>query len=135
MEAPLPDWPRLRDYLLAQPGWRRLAPSFAWTACWSTRLRPQGVQLRAVLPELEANLSDAGNFMTGRGLRELQAANTGSSSAKIIADKLGSRQGTPSPLLPPLGGRCRRHQEPETGGAHRGGLLETAASPTACSAS
>ena len=22
MEAPLPNWPKLRDYLLAQPGWR-----------------------------------------------------------------------------------------------------------------
>jgi lipoprotein-releasing system permease protein len=90
MEAPLPDWPRLRDYLLAQPGVEAAALSSASTACWSTAC-PQGGPGACGAAGAEANLSDAGNFMTGRGLRELQAGEHGVILGKIIADKLGSR--------------------------------------------
>ncbi len=91
MEAPLPNWPKLRDYLLAQPGVEAAAPVIRLDGLLEHGSALKGLQVRAVLPELEANLSDAGNYMTGRGLRELEAGEHGLILGKTIADKLGSR--------------------------------------------
>ncbi|WAG08241.1 lipoprotein-releasing ABC transporter permease subunit LolE [Aeromonas jandaei] len=104
VERPLPDWPRLRDYLLAQPGVEAAAPVIRLNGLLEHGSALKGVQLRAVLPDLEANLSDAGKYMTGRGLRELQPGERGVILGKTIADKLGVKVGDTIALLLPQGG-------------------------------
>ncbi|MCF7716842.1 lipoprotein-releasing ABC transporter permease subunit LolE [Aeromonas jandaei] len=104
VEQPLPDWPRLRDYLLAQPGVEAAAPVIRLNGLLEHGSALKGVQLRAVLPDLEANLSDAGKYMTGRGLRELQPGERGVILGKTIADKLGVKVGDTLALLLPQGG-------------------------------
>ena len=104
VERPLPDWPRLRDYLLAQPGVEAAAPVIRLNGLLEHGSALKGVQLRAVLPDLEANLSDAGKYMTGRGLRELQPGERGVILGKTIADKLGVKVGDSVALLLPQGG-------------------------------
>ncbi|MGL5200253.1 MAG: lipoprotein-releasing ABC transporter permease subunit LolE [Aeromonas veronii] len=104
VERPLPDWPRLRDYLLAQPGVEAAAPVIRLNGLLEHGSALKGVQLRAVLPDLEANLSDAGKYMTGRGLRELQPGERGVILGKTIADKLGVKVGESVALLLPQGG-------------------------------
>ena len=124
MEAPLPDWPRLRDYLLAQPGVEAAAPVIRLDGLLEHGSALKGVQLRAVLPELEANLSDAGNFMTGRGLRELQAGEHGVILGKIIADKLGVKTGDTVTLLLPQAGDAAGIKNPKREALTVVGLLE-----------
>ena len=104
VERPLPDWPRLRDYLLVQPGVEAAAPVIRLNGLLEHGSALKGVQLRAVLPDLEANLSDAGKYMTGRGLRELQPGERGVILGKTIADKLGVKVGDTLALLLPQGG-------------------------------
>lgn len=104
VERPLPDWPRLRDYLLAQPGVEAAAPVIRLNGLLEHGSALKGVQLRAVLPDLEANLSDAGKYMTGRGLRELQPGERGVILGKTIAEKLGVKVGDTLALLLPQGG-------------------------------
>lgn len=124
MEAPLPDWPRLRDYLLARPGVEAAAPVIRLDGLLEHGSALKGVQLRAVLPELEANLSDAGNFMTGRGLRELQAGEHGVILGKIIADKLGVKTGDTVTLLLPQAGDAAGIKNPKREALTVVGLLE-----------
>ncbi|MFQ2817518.1 lipoprotein-releasing ABC transporter permease subunit LolE [Aeromonas caviae] len=124
MEAPLPDWPRLRDYLLAQPWVEAAAPVIRLDGLLEHGSSLKGVQLRAVLPELEANLSDAGNFMTGRGLRELQAGEHGVILGKIIADKLGVKTGDTVTLLLPQAGDAAGIKNPKREALTVVGLLE-----------
>ena len=124
VERPLPDWPRLRDYLLAQPGVEAAAPVIRLNGLLEHGSALQGVQLRAVLPELEANLSDAGKYMTGRGLRELQPGERGVILGKTIADKLGVKVGDTLGLLLPQGGDQSGIKNPRREALTVVGLLE-----------
>lgn len=124
VEQPLPDWPRLRDYLLAQPGVEAAAPVIRLNGLLEHGSALKGVQLRAVLPELEANLSDAGKYMTGRGLRELQPGEHGVILGKTIADKLGVKLGDAVALLLPQGGDQAGIKNPKREALTVVGLLE-----------
>lgn len=124
VERPLPDWPQLRDYLLAQPGVEAAAPVIRLNGLLEHGSALKGVQLRAVLPELEANLSDAGKYMTGRGLRELQQGEHGVILGKTIADKLGVKVGDPVALLLPQGGDQAGIKNPRREALTVVGLLE-----------
>ncbi|TNI13800.1 lipoprotein-releasing ABC transporter permease subunit LolE [Aeromonas veronii] len=124
VERPLPDWPRLRDYLLAQPGVEAAAPVIRLNGLLEHGSALKGVQLRAVLPELEANLSDAGQYMTGRGLRELQPGERGVILGKTIADKLGVKVGDSVALLLPQGGDQAGIKNPRREALTVVGLLE-----------
>ncbi|WP_421306737.1 lipoprotein-releasing ABC transporter permease subunit LolE [Aeromonas veronii] len=124
VERPLPDWPRLRDYLLAQPGVEAAAPVIRLNGLLEHGSALKGVQLRAVLPELEANLSDAGKYMTGRGLRELQPGERGVILGKTIADKLGVKVGDTLGLLLPQGGDQTGIKNPRREALTVVGLLE-----------
>ncbi len=124
VERPLPDWPRLRDYLLAQPGVEAAAPVIRLNGLLEHGSALKGVQLRAVLPELEANLSDAGKYMTGRGLRELQPGERGVILGKTIADKLGVKVGDTLGLLLPEGGDQTGIKNPRREALTVVGLLE-----------
>ncbi|WP_139463932.1 lipoprotein-releasing ABC transporter permease subunit LolE [Aeromonas veronii] len=124
VERPLPDWPRLRDYLLAQPGVEAAAPVIRLNGLLEHGSALKGVQLRAVLPELEANLSDAGKYMTGRGLRELQPGERGVILGKTIADKLGVKVGETLGLLLPQGGDQTGIKNPRREALTVVGLLE-----------
>ncbi|MFM4649340.1 lipoprotein-releasing ABC transporter permease subunit LolE [Aeromonas bivalvium] len=124
VERPLPDWPRLRDYLLAQPGIEAAAPVIRLNGLLEHGSALKGVQLRAVLPELEANLSDAGSFMTGRGFRELKGGERGVILGKAIADKLGVGIGDPVAILLPQGGDTTGIKNPRREALHVVGLLE-----------
>ncbi|MFQ1964029.1 lipoprotein-releasing ABC transporter permease subunit LolE [Aeromonas veronii] len=124
VERPLPDWPRLRDYLLAQPGVEAAAPVIRLNGLLEHGSALKGVQLRAVLPDLEANLSDAGKFMTGRGLRELQPGERGVILGKTIADKLGVKVGDSVALLLPQGGDQAGIKNPRREALTVVGLLE-----------
>ncbi|THJ42550.1 MULTISPECIES: lipoprotein-releasing ABC transporter permease subunit LolE [Aeromonas] len=124
VERPLPDWPRLRDYLLAQPGVETAAPVIRLNGLLEHGSALKGVQLRAVLPELEANLSDAGKYMTGRGLRELQPGERGVILGKTIADKLGVKVGDSVALLLPQGGDQAGIKNPRREALTVVGLLE-----------
>ncbi|MEH8149237.1 lipoprotein-releasing ABC transporter permease subunit LolE [Aeromonas veronii] len=124
VERPLPDWPRLRDYLLAQPGVAAAAPVIRLNGLLEHGSALKGVQLRAVLPDLEANLSDAGKYMTGRGLRELQPGEHGVILGKIIADKLGVKVGDTIGLLLPQGGDHAGIKNPRRESLKVVGLLE-----------
>ncbi|WP_429101906.1 lipoprotein-releasing ABC transporter permease subunit LolE [Aeromonas veronii] len=124
VERPLPDWPRLRDYLLAQPGVEAAAPVIRLNGLLEHGSALKGVQLRAVLPELEANLSDAGKYMTGRGLRELQPGERGVILGKTIADKLGVKVGDTLGLLLPQGGDQAGIKNPRREALTVVGLLE-----------
>lgn len=124
VERPLPDWPRLRDYLLAQPGVEAAAPVIRLNGLLEHGSTLKGVQLRAVLPELEANLSDAGKYMTGRGLRELQPGEHGVILGKTIADKLGVKVGDSVALLLPQGGDQAGIKNPRREALTVVGLLE-----------
>lgn len=124
VERPLPDWPRLRDYLLAQPGVEAAAPVIRLNGLLEHGSALKGVQLRAVLPDLEANLSDAGKYMTGRGLRELQPGEHGVILGKTIADKLGVKVGDAVALLLPQGGDQAGIKNPRREALTVVGLLE-----------
>lgn len=124
VERPLPDWPRLRGYLLAQPGVEAAAPVIRLNGLLEHGSALKGVQLRAVLPELEANLSDAGKYMTGRGLRELQPGERGVILGKTIADKLGVKVGDSVALLLPQGGDQAGIKNPRREALTVVGLLE-----------
>ncbi|WP_323894693.1 lipoprotein-releasing ABC transporter permease subunit LolE [Aeromonas veronii] len=124
VERPLPDWPRLRDYLLAQPGVEAAAPVIRLNGLLEHGSALKGVQLRAVLPDLEANLSDAGKYMTGRGLRELQPGEHGVILGKTIADKLGVKVGDSVALLLPQGGDQAGIKNPRREALTVVGLLE-----------
>ncbi|XEI34490.1 lipoprotein-releasing ABC transporter permease subunit LolE [Aeromonas veronii] len=124
VERPLPDWPRLRDYLLAQPGVEAAAPVIRLNGLLEHGSALKGVQLRAVLPELEANLSDASKYMTGRGLRELQPGEHGVILGKTIADKLGVKVGDSVALLLPQGGDQAGIKNPRREALTVVGLLE-----------
>ncbi|MCF5726949.1 lipoprotein-releasing ABC transporter permease subunit LolE [Aeromonas veronii] len=124
VERPLPDWPRLRDYLLAQPGVEAAAPVIRLNGLLEHGSALKGVQLRAVLPDLEANLSDAGKYMTGRGLRELQPGERGVILGKTIADKLGVKVGDAVALLLPQGGDQAGIKNPRREALTVVGLLE-----------
>ena len=124
MEAPLPNWPKLRDYLLAQPGIEAAAPVIRLDGLLEHGSALKGVQLRAVLPELEANLSDAGKYMTGRGLRELQPGEEGVILGKTIADKLGVKIGDTVALLLPQGGDASGIKNPKREALKVVGLME-----------
>ncbi|MEH8244491.1 lipoprotein-releasing ABC transporter permease subunit LolE [Aeromonas veronii] len=124
VERPLPDWPRLRDYLLAQPGVEAAAPVIRLNGLLEHGSALKGVQLRAVLPELEANLSDAGKYMSGRGLRELQPGERGVILGKTIADKLGVKVGDTLGLLLPQGGDQAGIKNPRREALTVVGLLE-----------
>ncbi|MEH8129814.1 lipoprotein-releasing ABC transporter permease subunit LolE [Aeromonas veronii] len=124
VERPLPDWPRLRDYLLAQPGVEAAAPVIRLNGLLEHGSAVKGVQLRAVLPDLEANLSDAGKYMTGRGLRELQPGERGVILGKTIADKLGVKVGDSVALLLPQGGDQAGIKNPRREALTVVGLLE-----------
>ncbi|MFM5360234.1 lipoprotein-releasing ABC transporter permease subunit LolE [Aeromonas veronii] len=124
VERPLPDWPRLRDYLLAQPGVEAAAPVIRLNGLLEHGSALKGVQLRAVLPDLEANLSDAGKYMTGRGLRELQPSERGVILGKTIADKLGVKVGDSVALLLPQGGDQAGIKNPRREALTVVGLLE-----------
>ncbi|MGL5091065.1 MAG: lipoprotein-releasing ABC transporter permease subunit LolE [Aeromonas sobria] len=124
VEQPLPDWPQLRDYLLAQPGVEAAAPVIRLNGLLEHGSALKGVQLRAVLPELEANLSDAGKYMTGRGLRELQPGEHGVILGKTIADKLGVKVGDSIALLLPQGGDQAGIKNPKREALTVVGLLE-----------
>ncbi|MGH1408768.1 MAG: lipoprotein-releasing ABC transporter permease subunit LolE [Aeromonas sp.] len=124
VKRPLPDWPRLRDYLLAQPGVEAAAPVIRLNGLLEHGSALKGVQLRAVLPELEANLSDAGKYMTGRGLRELQPGEHGVILGKTIADKLGVKVGDAVALLLPQGGDQAGIKNPRREALTVVGLLE-----------
>ncbi|WP_421188504.1 lipoprotein-releasing ABC transporter permease subunit LolE [Aeromonas enteropelogenes] len=124
VERPLPDWPRLRDYLLAQPGVEAAAPVIRMNGLLEHGTALKGVQLRAVLPELEANLSDAGKYMTGRGLRDLQPGERGVILGKTIADKLGVNIGDSVALLLPQGGDDAGIKNPRREALTVVGLLE-----------
>lgn len=77
-----------------------------------------------MLPELEANLSDAGKYMTGRGLRELQPGEHGVILGKTIADKLGVKVGDAVALLLPQGGDQAGIKNPRREALTVVGLLE-----------
>ncbi|MCF5763230.1 lipoprotein-releasing ABC transporter permease subunit LolE [Aeromonas veronii] len=124
VERPLPDWPRLRDYLLAQPGVEAAAPVIRLNGLLEHGSALKGVQLRAVLPELEANLSDAGKYITGRGLHELQPGERGVILGKTIADKLGVKVGDSVALLLPQGGDQAGIKNPRREALTVVGLLE-----------
>jgi lipoprotein-releasing system permease protein len=124
VERPLPDWPRLRDYLLAQPGVEAAAPVIRLNGLLEHGSALKGVQLRAVLPDLEANLSDAGKYMSGRGLRELQPGERGVILGKTIADKLGVKVGDSVALLLPQGGDQAGIKNPRREALIVVGLLE-----------
>ena len=124
VERPRPDWPRLRDYLLAQPGVEAAAPVIRLNGLLEHGSALKGVQLRAVLPDLEANLSDAGKYMTGRGLRELQPGERGVILGKTIADKLGVKVGDSVALLLPQGGDQAGIKNPRREALTVVGLLE-----------
>lgn len=124
VERPLPDWPRLRDYLLVQPGVEAAAPVIRLNGLLEHGSALKGVQLRAVLPDLEANLSDAGKYMTGRGLRELQPGERGVILGKTIADKLGVKVGDSVALLLPQGGDQAGIKNPRREALTVVGLLE-----------
>ncbi|WP_440144384.1 lipoprotein-releasing ABC transporter permease subunit LolE [Aeromonas veronii] len=124
VERPLPDWPRLRDYLLAQPGVEAAAPVIRLNGLLEHGSALKGVQLRSVLPDLEANLSDAGKYMTGRGLRELQPGERGVILGKTIADKLGVKVGDSVALLLPQGGDQAGIKNPRREALTVVGLLE-----------
>ncbi|MFM5324939.1 lipoprotein-releasing ABC transporter permease subunit LolE [Aeromonas veronii] len=124
VERPLPDWPRLRDYLLAQPGVEAAAPVIRLNGLLEHGSALKGVQLSAVLPDLEANLSDAGKYMTGRGLRELQPGERGVILGKTIADKLGVKVGDSVALLLPQGGDQAGIKNPRREALTVVGLLE-----------
>ncbi|MGL5522886.1 MAG: lipoprotein-releasing ABC transporter permease subunit LolE [Aeromonas veronii] len=124
IERPLPDWPRLRDYLLAQPGVEAAAPVIRLNGLLEHGSALKGVQLRAVLPDLEANLSDADKYMTGRGLRELQPGERGVILGKTIADKLGVKVGDSVALLLPQGGDQAGIKNPRREALTVVGLLE-----------
>ncbi|WP_279475423.1 lipoprotein-releasing ABC transporter permease subunit LolE [Aeromonas veronii] len=124
VERPLPDWPRLRDNLLAQPGVEAAAPVIRLNGLLEHGSALKGVQLRAVLPDLEANLSDAGKYMTGLGLRELQPGERGVILGKTIADKLGVKVGDSVALLLPQGGDQAGIKNPRREALTVVGLLE-----------
>ncbi|HHP5491654.1 TPA: lipoprotein-releasing ABC transporter permease subunit LolE [Aeromonas veronii] len=124
VERPLPDWPRLRDNLLAQPGVEAAAPVIRLNGLLEHGSALKGVQLRAVLPDLEANLSDAGKYMTGLGLCELQPGERGVILGKTIADKLGVKVGDSVALLLPQGGDQAGIKNPRREALTVVGLLE-----------
>lgn len=103
VEAPMPHWPQLRDYLLAQPGITAVSPVIRINGLLENGNHLKGVQLRAILPAFEDQISEADKYMTGKGFDELKAGEHGVILGKAIADKLGIKVGDSVSLLMPDG--------------------------------
>lgn len=104
VESPIADWPGLREYLLAQPGVAAVSPVIRINGLLESGNHLKGVQLRAILPEYEEQISDADEYMTGKGFAELEEGENGVILGAAIARKLGLKVGDTVGLLMPEGG-------------------------------
>jgi lipoprotein-releasing system permease protein len=95
------NWHEVERQLLDTPGIVAAAPLVRLNGLLERDDKLKAVQLRAVLPEAEKQISDAGRYMTGKGLDELKPGENGVVLGKAIADKLGVRLGDNISMLLP----------------------------------
>ncbi|SIQ17789.1 lipoprotein-releasing system permease protein [Aeromonas sp. RU39B] len=101
VETPMQNWPKLKQLLLEQPGVTAVSPVIRINGLLESGAHLKGVQLRAIEPSDEENISDADNYMTGKGFHELKPGEKGVILGKAIADKLGLKIGDSVGLLMP----------------------------------
>jgi lipoprotein-releasing system permease protein len=95
------DWRSAEQLLLDTPGMVAVAPIVRLNGLLERGDKLKAVQLRAILPESEKRISDAGQYMTGKGLDELKPGENGVILGKTIATKLGVSLGESITLLLP----------------------------------
>ena len=95
------DWRKAQQLLLDTPGMVAVSPIVRLNGLLERGDKLKAVQLRAVLPEAEQQISDAGRYMTGQGLQELKPGENGVILGKAIASKLGVQLGENITLLLP----------------------------------
>ncbi len=95
------NWPVVMKQLAATPGVLAVAPLIRVNGLLESGNHLKAVQLRAVLPEQEQQISRASHFMTGKGLLALTPGSNGVILGKSIADKLGVKVGDSLTLLLP----------------------------------
>ena len=95
------NWPVVMKQLAATPGVLAVAPLIRVNGLLESGNHLKAVQLRAVLPEQEQQISRASHFMTGKGLSALTPGSNGVILGKSIADKLGVKVGDSLTLLLP----------------------------------
>lgn len=95
------DWQALEEKMRGVPGVEAIAPLIKLNGLLERGDKLKAVQLRAVLPDAEKHISDAGHYMTGQGLDELKPGQNGVILGKTIADKLGVTLGDSITLLLP----------------------------------
>ncbi len=95
------DWRKAQQLLLDTPGMVAVSPIVRLNGLLERGDKLKAVQLRAVLPEAEQQISDAGRYMTGAGLLELKPGENGVILGKAIASKLGVQLGESITLLLP----------------------------------
>lgn len=95
------NWPVVMKQLAATPGVLAVAPLIRVNGLLESGNHLKAVQLRAVLPEREQQISRASHFMTGKGLSALTPGSNGVILGKSIADKLGVKVGDSLTLLLP----------------------------------
>ncbi len=95
------DWRKAQQLLLDTPGMVAVSPIVRLNGLLERGDKLKAVQLRAVLPEAEQQISDAGRYMSGAGLLELTPGENGVILGKAIASKLGVQLGESITLLLP----------------------------------
>ncbi len=95
------DWRKAQQLQLDTPGMVAVSPIVRLNGLLERGDKLKAVQLRAVLPDAEAQISDAGRYMTGAGLQELKPGENGVILGKAIASKLGVQLGESITLLLP----------------------------------
>ncbi len=99
--GPIEAWQEAEAVLAGQPGVQAVAPLVRLNGMLEQGNRMKAVQLRAVLPRAEAAISEAGRFMSGRGLEELIPGEQGVILGQGVASKLGVGIGDSLTLLLP----------------------------------
>ena len=100
-QGEIPDWQQAEQEMAKTPGVLAVAPLIRLNGLLERGDKLKAVQLRAVLPAAESQISAADSYMTGSGLEALKPGANGVILGKTIADKLGVALGDSITLLLP----------------------------------
>ncbi|WP_108651175.1 lipoprotein-releasing ABC transporter permease subunit LolE [Dongshaea marina] len=124
MAPPIGNWQPLMKQLAAKPGITAVAPDIKLNGLLQNGAKLKAVQLRAVLPQDEQGISDAGHFMSGKGWQALKPGADDLILGAGIAHKLKLKVGDyVTLLLPQMGENSSRILSPKTVRFRVAGLL------------
>lgn len=105
-------WQQAAETLRKQPGITGVAPLIAINGMLEAGNTMKAIQLRAVLPTAEGDISNASKYISGQGLQALQPGQYGIIVGQQIAKKLGISVGNSVTMLMPGQGNSTSFSAP-----------------------